>query len=136
MGGNTGSELLEGGDGDDLIFPGNNSPANGDFIAGSLGNDRFNFGNVTSGFYDIFYSNLTASFVAIVATIDFATNTGSVQKIDTTSSTLVGTDHFVDVKNAYQDEGGLLIRGTAEADTYNVDAGQGNFFGVVAGRGQ
>lgn len=135
VGGNTGSELLEGGDGDDLIFPGNNSPANGDFIAGSLGNDRFNFGNVTSGFYDIFYSNLTASFVAIVATIDFATNTGSVQKIDTTSSTLVGTDHFVDVKNAYQDEGGLLIRGTAEADTYNVDAGQGNFFGVVAGRG-
>ncbi|MEM7067356.1 MAG: choice-of-anchor C family protein [Pseudomonadota bacterium] len=134
-GGNTGSEFFDGGDGDDTIIPGDSDPNNGDYINASLGNDRFNFSNITNGYVGVAYGNLTANMVSIIAAIDFASNTGTVQKFDNTGAlTLIGTDEFVDINNAHQ-IGGMEIRGSQQADTFNITADPNGYIALMGGRG-
>lgn len=138
VGSDEGSERFDGGDGNDTIITGNSDPNSGDVTFGSFGNDRINFAGNTNGYQSISYSNLNASLIAIVATIDFATNTGTIDKLDTASmlTGLIGTDTLVDVSNPILSiDGGLSIRGTQQDDIYNITSSQDGFIALVGGSG-
>jgi len=135
VGENGGSELFDGGDGDDTIVPGTNNVNNGDYILGSLGNDRVVLNNASGGYVSFAYGNLSATMISIAATINFNTNTASIVKTDNTGSpTVVGTDTIEDINNLISNQG-ADFRGTQLADTFNITGDPNGYVAVLGGRG-
>ncbi|MFN7051246.1 MAG: calcium-binding protein, partial [Gemmobacter sp.] len=116
--------------GDDLIITGNATP-NGDYVAGSAGNDTIDMrGNDgVNGFVLIDYFNQPS----ISVSINGVANTGSVAKGTNGTDTLLGVANPLDAGNF---EGGLEIRGTAGNDTFNLTLDSGQWISVLGGAGQ
>ncbi|MBQ0809475.1 calcium-binding protein [Roseovarius sp.] len=113
--GGDGNDQLTGGAGSDLIRTGENNPDFGDFVLGSSGNDTVDFGGLVDGFAEVSYAGLAAP---IIATVDGAANTGTVNK------GAQGTDTLLDVENPMFSgfiNGGLRIRGTSGDDIFNFN---------------
>ena len=107
-------ERIEGGTGDDVIRGAL------DEVRGSPGDDRIVFTNGT-GSSGVDYSRLDGN--GIRATIDGAANRATVDK------GAAGTDTLVDVANPFGN-GGVWLRGTNNADVFNLRLGNGQWMQV------
>ena len=121
--GGDGSDTLEGGGGADYIDPGSNDYY--DWIVSGLGNDTIDFSNATTGYFDVFFGDLSNS---INVAIDGNANTGTINKTGGTVTTLV------DVANAFALDG-LGIYGTGANDTFNVTVADNGWMMVRGGDG-
>ncbi|MBL4919390.1 calcium-binding protein [Szabonella alba] len=128
--GTNGDDNLIGTAADDLIITGNSTP-NGDYVAGSAGNDTIDMsGNDgINGFVLIDYFNQPS----VNVTLNGATNTGSVTKGANGTDTLIGVANPL---NAGNFEGGLEILGTAGNDTFNLTLANDQWMSIRGGAGQ
>ena len=133
--GGPGGDELFGSNGDDVIDPGDNRQSDDldadrgyDTVHGSGGDDTIVYtGNSTQGYQDLLYSGLGTG---ITATIDGATNRGSIDKGS------AGTDTLVDVASPLNAQG-FDLHGTRFDDVFNLtmDDGQFQFMDVEGGAG-
>ena len=123
--GGSGSDLLDGGAGNDYFDPGGNSFEAWDTILTGSGNDTVDMGNVDQSGVGLEHNNLNAG---IIATVNGATNTGSIDKGPNGSTTLL------DVVNAL-DYWGLSVYGTDYNDIINITLGTDHWFGIHGGGG-
>ena len=117
--GGDGDDELYGGSGNDVLDPGDND--NGyDWISGSVGNDRIVYTDAGPRAYqEIDYSDLG---VGIRATIDGATNRGTIAKGS------AGTDTLVDITNPLG--WGFGLHGTRSDDVFDLTLGDGQWMSV------
>jgi Ca2+-binding RTX toxin-like protein len=125
-----GDDVLDGGAGNDLILTGNATP-NGDFVAGSTGNDTIDFaGNDgENGFVTLGYAGLNAP---ISVTIDGTANTGTVNKGANGTDTLLNVELPLLAGNI---NGGLQIVGTGGNDSFVVAPGADQWMALRPGAG-
>ena len=118
--GDDGDDWLYGGSGNDVLDPGDND--NGyDWISGSAGNDRIVYTDAGPRAYqEIDYSDLG---VRIRATIDGATNRGTIDKGS------AGTDTIVDITNPLG-LWGFGLHGTRSDDVFDLTLGDGQWMQV------
>ena len=138
--GGPGGDELWGGNGDDVIDPGDNGTSNNldvdsgsDIVNGSKGNDRIVY--TSSGkeaFQAIRYSNADSGAnyldAGISATIDGAANTATVDK------GAAGTDTIVDVATPL-DASGFALLGTGFDDVFDLTVADGQFMNISGGAG-
>ncbi|MCP9481431.1 hypothetical protein NNA36_05605 [Shimia sp. CNT1-13L.2] len=123
--GGSGSDYLVGGAGNDYFDPGGNSFEAWDTILTGSGNDTVDMADVDQSGVGLDHDDLNAG---IVATINGATNTGSIDKGPNGSTTLL------DVVNAL-DYWGLSVYGTDHNDIINITLGTDHWFGIHGGGG-
>lgn len=128
--GSTNDDTLDGGDGNDEIrLVGADGGTGSDEVRGSRGDDTIDFSASDQDFVQLDYSGVET---ALSVDIDGSANTGSVDKGD------AGTDTLVDVAtplSAGWTTGGLGIRGTVEDDTFNLAPGDEQWMTVVGDEG-
>ena len=137
--GGPGGDELWGGNGDDIIDPGNNRTSNNldvdrgyDTVHGSMGDDMIIYSRSGEGaFQEIRYSDPDAGNylnAGITATIDGATGRATVNKGS------AGTDTIVDIA-APLNAGGFDLRGTGFGDVFNLTLDDGQFMNITAAAG-
>ena len=110
--GNAVDNWLDGGNGNDIIHPGDNADIFGDFVRGSIGDDRIIYTDTRKGYHLIYYSGLNDG---IRVTIDELSNRATVDKGAAGTDTIV--DYFI---NPLNDDYTLAIYGTNHDDVFDV----------------
>jgi len=125
--GDAGNNQLEGTLANDDITTGGGS----DYVIGSIGNDTIRTGDNggTDGYVDLDYSSLDRG-IAVV--INGQNGTGSVNKADAGSDTLLGVSAPM---NAGSLDGGFGLFGTGSNDTFDLNVGASQWMQVRGGLG-
>ena len=130
--GTAGADELWGGNGNDVIDPGDNSDGF-DLVHGSSGDDRIVYtGSGPDGYQQIDYSELEAG---VTATIDGEANQATVDK------GTAGTDTIVDIANPLNaggsppSGGGFALHGTPSNDVFHLTLVEGQSMNVVGNDG-
>lgn len=128
--GGAGDDRIFGNAGDDFINPGDN---NGwDFFSTGSGNDTVDMSDIVTGYVETDYSFLDGTGTGIVATLNGATNTGTVNK------GTFGTDTYIGVSNPFDagwTTGGFGIGGSAQNDVFNITTDSEQWMQVGASAG-
>ena len=133
--GTAGADELRGGNGDDVIDPGDNghSPGELDIVHGSAGDDRIRYtGSSPNAIQSVRYAELGAG---VTVTIDGAANRATVDKGS------AGTDTIVDVANPLNAggsppyDGVFELHGTPSDDTFNLALDDGQWMDIVGNAG-
>ena len=133
--GSAGADELRGGNGDDVIDPGDNghSPGELDIVHGSAGDDRIRYtGSSPSAVQSVRYAELGEG---VTVTIDGAANRATVDKGS------AGTDTIVDIANPLNAggsppyDGVFELHGTPSDDTFNLALDDGQWMDIVGNAG-
>ena len=123
-------EEIQGGEGDDIINPGDARLGNfGDELLASPGNDTYDFAGVTtaSRWTDLVYQTLGNG---ISANIDGASGTGSIAKGASGTDTLQNMGTMLD-----RGSGGFFLSGTDFNDAFTINAAAEQFIFAQGGKG-
>ena len=118
--GGSGSDFLDGGAGDDYFDPGGNSFEAWDTVRTGSGNDTVDMAGVDQSGVGLEHSDLNAG---IIANVNGATNTGSIDKGPN------GTTTLLDAVNALEYYG-LSVYATDHNDLINITLGTDQWFGI------
>ena len=130
--GSAGADELWGGNGNDVIDPGDNHEGF-DVVHASAGDDRIVYtGSGPNGYQEINYSELDAG---VTATIDGAANRGTVDKGDAGTDTIVDVANPLDAGGLPPYNGGFEIYGTPFDDVFHLALDKGQWMDVGGNEG-
>lgn len=128
--GTNGGDRLDGGPGNDMLYPRNNRYREGnDKVFGSFGNDTIHFSDAGEGAWNELYydPNWRAPIFSegINATIDGVSNRATVDKGS------AGTDTIIDISTPISlQDGGFALEGTSFDDVFNLNFREGQWIQV------
>ena len=122
--GGPGPDRLYGGNGDDVLNPGDNSEGY-DAVYGSAGNDTIIYSDSgTAGHQELTYSAIEAG--GITVTIDGAANSATVNKGSAGTDTIVDIEKPLNAGGTPPHTGSFILEGTHANDVFNIDLEQVN----------
>ena len=133
--GGPGGDELFGGNGDDVIDPGDNgsTPGELDIVHGSAGDDRIVYtGSGTSGLQSLQYSTLNAG---ITVTIEGAANRATVDKGSAGTDTIVDIANPLNASGSPPYNGSFELRGTPFGDTFDLALAGGQWMDITGNAG-
>jgi Ca2+-binding RTX toxin-like protein len=133
--GGPGNDELWGGNGDDVIDPGDNSADSDelDIVHGSAGDDRIAYtGSGANGYQQLEYSELSEG---VTVTIDGAANLATVDKGSAGTDTIVDIANPLDAGGSPPFNGVFELRGTPFDDTFDLALGDEQWMDIAGNAG-
>lgn len=126
--GSDGNDLLEGGDGNDTITPGESDGF--DVVRGSGGSDLIDYTASVINYQELHYHTINTG---ITVNLNGDTNSATIKKGNLGTDTLINVSNPLD--SGWIGTGALGIHGTAKRDVFNVTNGVDTWMQVSGGAG-